>query len=65
MHEERPFPTVFNVGEMVEGYRKLAELADSDDHIVPGHDPEVLKRYAPPSESLRGSVATLHIAPRY
>jgi glyoxylase-like metal-dependent hydrolase (beta-lactamase superfamily II) len=49
MHEERPFPTVFNVGEMVEGYRKLAELADSDDHIVPGHDPEVLKRYAPPS----------------
>ena len=42
MKERRPFPIVFNVGQMVEGWLRLQELADSPDHVVPGHDPEGL-----------------------
>ena len=47
MRQRRPFPIVFNVGEMMEGYAILERLADGPDHIVPGHDPEVLRRYPP------------------
>ncbi len=40
-----PFPIVLHVGEMLEGHRLCEELADGEDHIIPGHDPEVLKRW--------------------
>jgi glyoxylase-like metal-dependent hydrolase (beta-lactamase superfamily II) len=40
-----PFPIVHDVGEMLEGYRTLHRLAESPDHIVPGHDPQVMRRY--------------------
>lgn len=59
MEETRPFPIVFNVGDMVEGWRRLRELADSDDHIVPGHDPAVLQRYPSVSHSLAGIAVRL------
>jgi glyoxylase-like metal-dependent hydrolase (beta-lactamase superfamily II) len=59
MEQVRPFPIVFSVADMVEGYRRLRELADSSGHIIPGHDPLVLERYPAPSEGLRGIVARL------
>ncbi|HTQ76381.1 MAG TPA: N-acyl homoserine lactonase family protein [Burkholderiales bacterium] len=59
MEQVRPFPIVFSVGDMVEGYRRLRALADSPSHIVPGHDPLVLERYPPPSPALRGIAARL------
>ena len=48
---------------MFEGYRTIRELADSDDHVVPGHDPLVLARYPAPSAELEGVVAALHLVP--
>lgn len=45
MMRASPFPIVFNVGDMLEGFDKLRALADSPDHIIPGHDPEVRRRY--------------------
>ena len=42
-----PFPIVFDVGAMVEGYALLANLSDGSDHIIPGHDPLVLSLYPP------------------
>jgi hypothetical protein len=39
------YPFTFHVGDTLEGYRRAHELADSKDHVIPGHDPEVLKRY--------------------
>lgn len=36
----------FNVDDMITGWDRMRELADSEDHIIPGHDPEVLVRYA-------------------
>ena len=43
--ERRPFPLVLDVGKMLEGYRTMAELADGPDHVIPGHDPEVVQRF--------------------
>ncbi len=65
MIEGNPFPIVENVTDMLEGHRRLRKLADSDDHIVPGHDPEVMQRYPAPSKETEGIVASLHEAPKY
>ncbi len=59
----RCFPLVFRVDQMVEGFDKLKCLADSPRHIVPGHDPLVLKRYPAASPELRGAVAKLDVEP--
>ncbi|MGH1361382.1 MAG: N-acyl homoserine lactonase family protein [Burkholderiaceae bacterium] len=42
---ESPFPIVFNLGDMLDGYKRLLSLADSPAHLVPGHDPLVRERY--------------------
>ena len=59
MEQVRPFPIVFNVADMVQGYARLRELADSPAHIIPGHDPLVLARYPAPAGELQGIVARL------
>jgi glyoxylase-like metal-dependent hydrolase (beta-lactamase superfamily II) len=59
MGETRPFPIVWSVADMVEGYRKLRALADSAEHIIPGHDPLVLERYPAPAADLRGIAVRL------
>jgi glyoxylase-like metal-dependent hydrolase (beta-lactamase superfamily II) len=43
--QRRLFPIVCDVSEMLEGYNAMHRLASSPGHIVPGHDPLVLKRY--------------------
>jgi len=45
VNEGRVFPITYSVAETLEGYATLKKLADSPDHIIPGHDPDVLKRY--------------------
>lgn len=60
-----PFPVVYNVADMFEGYRIVRELADSADHVVPGHDPLVMQRYPAPSADLQGIVVRLDVAPSH
>jgi len=43
--QSRPFPVVESVTDMLEGYATMKRLASSLGHIVPGHDPLVLRRY--------------------
>jgi glyoxylase-like metal-dependent hydrolase (beta-lactamase superfamily II) len=64
MEEGRPFPAVYNVGDMMEGFRAVHRLADSPAHVVPGHDPQVLKRYAAHDRETEGWIARLDVAPR-
>jgi glyoxylase-like metal-dependent hydrolase (beta-lactamase superfamily II) len=45
MDQGRAFPIVYNVAAMLEGHRTLRQLAASPAHIVPGHDPLVMRRY--------------------
>jgi glyoxylase-like metal-dependent hydrolase (beta-lactamase superfamily II) len=59
MEQARPFPIVYNVGDMVEGWRRAHALADSPAHVIPGHDPLVMQRYAAPSPALQGVVVRL------
>ena len=59
MEQTRPFPIVWSVAEMVDGYARLRSLADSAEHIIPGHDPLVLERYPAPSSELRGIAVRL------
>lgn len=64
MNEARPFPIVFDVGCMIEGYRRLRELADAPEFVVPGHDPLVMRRYRAPSAALEGIVVRLDEKPK-
>ncbi len=43
--QENPFPGILDVGQMLEGYRIIRKLVESDRHIIPGHDPLVAKYY--------------------
>jgi glyoxylase-like metal-dependent hydrolase (beta-lactamase superfamily II) len=61
--KRRVFPVVSNVAEMLEGYSLLYRLADSPDHIVPGHDPLVMKYYPAAKPELAGIVVRLDVAP--
>lgn len=64
MEKGRVFPTAFHIGDMVEGYDKLRALAESPQHIIPGHDPLVMDRYPAPAEGLEGIAVRLDVAPR-
>ena len=59
MGEARPFPIVYNVADMMEGWAKLRSLAESEAHVIPGHDPLVLERYPALSKELQGIVVRL------
>jgi glyoxylase-like metal-dependent hydrolase (beta-lactamase superfamily II) len=59
----RPFPTAFHVGEMLQGFDKLRALAPDESHIVPGHDPLVMRRYPAPSAELEGVAVRLDVPP--
>jgi hypothetical protein len=54
-----PYPVVYNVSEVMEGFRRAGDLASSPEHIIPGHDPLVLDRYSAPSPELKGWIARL------
>ena len=59
MEAGRPFPIVFDVGAMLEGYETIRHLASRPDAVVPGHDPLVLERYPAVSPSLEGTAVRL------
>lgn len=59
LRERRPFSLAFHVGQMLDAFRALERLADSPDHIIPGHDPAVMRRYPAPSPELEGIAVRL------
>jgi len=63
METGRPFTTAFHIGGMLEGFDKLRAAAPTAAHIVPGHDPAVMRRYRAPSPELEGIVVRLDQAP--
>ncbi len=63
MEAPNPFPLVYNVGDMIDGYRTMALLADSSNHIIPGHDPLVRERYPAPFPEAEGIVMRLDVDP--
>jgi glyoxylase-like metal-dependent hydrolase (beta-lactamase superfamily II) len=60
----RAYPTVVNVTEMLEGFAAVKRLAASPKHVVPGHDPLVLRRYPAAKSGLEGIAVRLDVEPR-
>jgi len=59
----RPFSVVISTAETLESYGLVRAAAASPDHIIPGHDPLVMRRYPPPSAALTGIAARLDLPP--
>lgn len=64
MASERPFTTALHIGDMLAGFDRLRALAPDESHIVPGHDPLVMKLYPPPRPDLEGIAVRLDVPPR-
>jgi glyoxylase-like metal-dependent hydrolase (beta-lactamase superfamily II) len=64
LDEGRIFPTTYNLAEVLEGYETLKKLASSRHHIVPGHDPAVMRLYPAPRPDLEGRVVRLDVDPK-
>ena len=56
LEEQNPFPPA-NVMDALEAFRKVEELAEGRDHIIPGHDPLVLARFP----ALRGNLDIVRV----
>jgi glyoxylase-like metal-dependent hydrolase (beta-lactamase superfamily II) len=63
MEKGRCFTTMYNLGDTLEGYDTLRRLAKSPQHVIPGHDPEVMKRYPPVSTETEGIAVRLDVMP--
>jgi glyoxylase-like metal-dependent hydrolase (beta-lactamase superfamily II) len=59
LEQGRVFPICYSVADVLEGYETLKRLATSTAHIVPGHDPLVLRRYPPARPGLEDWIVRL------
>lgn len=57
------YPVLFHIGETLDGYRRVKELAGGPLHVIPGHDPLVMQLFPASTPSLDGKVARLDMAP--
>ena len=58
------FPVVYDIPRLLDGYGTIRRLADSDDHVIPGHDALVMELYPAPSPELEGMAVRLDVPPR-
>jgi glyoxylase-like metal-dependent hydrolase (beta-lactamase superfamily II) len=65
METGRPFATTHDAAKVLAGFDLLKELATSEKHIVPGHDPLVVQRYPAASKELEGVALRLDAEPAY
>ena len=63
LQTNRPFIAVLDIGATLDSFRKVERLATSAHHIVPGHDPLVMRRYPAPSLSLQDVIVRLDADP--
>lgn len=59
IEEDRPFSVVTDLRQMYEAFDIVRTLADSPEHIVPGHDPKVMERHPPARAGLEGIAARI------
>jgi len=59
---ESPFPVVHDVGDMLAGHRRLMTLGESPSHVIPGHDPLVMRRF-PRHGNPTDEIVALHVEP--
>ena len=59
IEEDRPYSVVNDLAEMYEAFEIVRTLADSPEHVVPGHDPLVMERFPQASKELDGVAARI------
>ncbi len=62
MDQQNPFPIVYDLGAMAQGWGKARRLAGHEDRVIPGHDPKVRAIY-PAHPGSDGEIVALHLAP--
>jgi len=58
-----PFAVVHSLPDMINAHQTIRDLADSDDHILPAHDPLIRALYPSVSDALEGKILRLDVAP--
>ena len=58
-----PFPVVVDIGQYMAGLDAVLRLADGPDHVIPGHDPDVLSRYPTVEGGRHRNIARLDLEP--
>lgn len=58
-----PFAVAFNISDMIAAHDTIRALADSDDHILPAHDPRLLQLYPAAAPKLDGKILRLDLPP--
>lgn len=53
--------TAFHAGDMLVGFDKLRAAVPDEDHIVPGHDPLLIKLHPPPPPDLASATVRLDV----
>ena len=61
MQRKNPFPILYNLGDMMEGWEIVKRLAGHPDRAIPGHDPQVAEIY--PRASDKVDAYALHLPP--
>lgn len=58
---KNPFPVFYNFHDTVKAWKTCEELADGNDHVIPGHDPLVLKKYPVANTDLGSEIVRLDL----
>ena len=59
MEQQRPFPIVWSVADMIDGYARMRALVEGPGRIIPGHDPLVMARHPAATPRLEGVAVRL------
>ncbi|MBL4811227.1 MAG: N-acyl homoserine lactonase family protein [Rhodobacteraceae bacterium] len=59
-----PFAVAFNLSDMIAAHDTIRALADSDDHIIPAHDPRVTAAYPPAAPEFKNKILRLDLTPK-
>lgn len=59
-----PFAIAFNLSDMIAAHDRISELADSDDHILPAHDPRIIQIYPAAGGGNSENVLRLDVSPK-
>lgn len=62
---ERPFAIFYDLPGMLEGYRRINQMAGHRDRVVPGHDARVTKAYPAAKPGSEGRILRLDKPPKW
>jgi len=63
VEQQRPFAIFYDLPGMLEGYRRINNLVDSRDLIIPGHDHRVTQAYPAAAAGMEGRIVRLDQPP--